>query len=115
MKDCYRLWLTLQRDFPKVERFGLGQKIDQSFLDALELSFGAAYLPPELKIPILGKAISRLDVVKFFTQLAWEHKLMTTEQYSGLLLQLEEVGRMMGGWKRGLQNKTPAKTAGEKQ
>lgn len=108
-KETYKLWLILHRNFPKTERFGLGQRIDNLFLEVLELSFAASYLPPESKIILLGKTISRLDVLKFFLQLAWENKLIPNEKYLELSKQLEEIGRMLGGWKKGLLNKTPAK------
>ena len=85
----------------------MGQKIEQSFLDLLELTFASAYLPIEPKIDQLGRAISKLDNLRFFLQLAWESKLVPTEKYSGLLEQLGEIGRQLGGWKRGLQTKTP--------
>jgi hypothetical protein len=105
----------LHRDFPKTERYGLGKKIDELFLWILELSFTASYLPPDQKIILLGKTISRLDILKFFLQLAWENKLIPNEKYITLSQKLEEIGRMLGGWKRGLLNKTPAKNqAGEK-
>ncbi len=108
MKEAYSFWLALHRDFPKVERFGLGQKIEQAFLDTLELTFCLSWLPSEHKIPLISKAISRLDVVKFFTQLAWENKLIPTNKYSDLLSKLQEIGRQLGGWKKGLQTKNPA-------
>ena len=85
----------------------MGQKIEQSFLTTLEYTFTAAYLPPEQKIILLGKTISKLDVLKFFLQLAWESKLIPTEKYANLSERLEEIGRMLGGWKKGLLNKTP--------
>lgn len=109
MKEAYRFWLTIHKNLPKIERFGLGQKIEQTFLDALELIFCLSYLPPDQKIPMLGKTITKLDIIKFFTQLAWEHKLIPTNKYSDLSLNLEEIGRQLGGWKKGLQLKTPAK------
>jgi hypothetical protein len=87
----------------------VGQKISQSFLDVLELTFTASYLPPDQKIIMLGKTISRLDILKFFTQIAWENKLISTEKYLELSKKLQEIGRMLGGWRKGLQNKTPAK------
>lgn len=55
---------------------------------------------------LLGKAISKLDVLKFFLQLSWESKLIHTERYANLSGQLEEIGRMLGGWRKGLQKKT---------
>ncbi|MCX6763787.1 MAG: four helix bundle protein [Candidatus Moranbacteria bacterium] len=72
----------------------------------MELSFTASYLPPEPKIILLGKAISRLDILKFFAQIAWENKLIHTERYANLSQRLEEIGRMLGGWRKGLQKKT---------
>lgn len=92
-----------------MERFGLGQRIDVLFLETLELISNAIYLAPENKIILLTKAVGKIDSVKFFIQLAWEDKLVATGKYSELLLTLEEIDRMLGGWKRGLQMKTPAR------
>ena len=58
---------------------------------------------------MLGKIISRLDVLKFFIQIAWENKLVPKDKYITLSEKLHEIGRMLGGWKKGLQSKTPAK------
>ncbi len=108
-KETYRLWLIIHRDFPKVERFGIGQKIEQSFLDVLEFTFASVYLAAETKILMLSKTIAKLDNLKFFVQLAWESKLIPTDKYSVISGNLEEIGRMLGGWRKGLQQKTPAK------
>lgn len=109
LKGVYIFWIDLHRNFPRVERLGIGQKIEHSFLDLLELTFSSAYLPPEPKIICLSRAISRLDVLRFFIQLAWEGKLLPTGKYSDLLAQLGEIGRQLGGWKKGLQTKTLTK------
>jgi hypothetical protein len=106
-KETYRVWTSLHRDFPKVERLGLGSKIEQSFLDVLEFTFASVYLVNESKILMLSKTIAKLDNLKFFMQLAWESKLMTTEQYSKIAGELEEIGRQLGSWRKGLQTKTP--------
>ena len=104
----------MYRDFPKIERYGIGNKIEQAFLDVLEYTFCLTYLPPEHKIPMLNKTITKLDIVKFFAQLAWESKLIPTDKYSNLIAGLEEVGRQLGGWKKGLQKKTSASEAEER-
>ena len=105
----YGLWIKIHRDFPKVERLGIGNKIEQHFLTVLEFSFTSAYLPPHHKVVVLAKAISRMDVLKFFMQLAWEAKLIPTEKYTELSEKLGEIGRMLGGWKKGLEAKLPPK------
>ncbi|MFA6534522.1 MAG: four helix bundle protein [Patescibacteria group bacterium] len=106
-KEAYQYWQVLHRNFPKVERFGLGQKIDSVFLNLLELTYATSYLPPEQKIVGLGKVIPRLDILKFFIQLAWENKCIHTDKYTELSQKLDEIGRMLGGWKKGLLQKTP--------
>ena len=112
-KEVYRFWLAVHRDFPKVERLGIGQKIEQAFLDVLEFTFASIYLVAESKILMLSKTIAKLDNLKFFMQLAWESKLIPTDKYSVMSESLEETGRMLGGWRKGLQKdllrKTPAK------
>ena len=106
MKETYLFWNSIHKNFPKVERVGIGNKIEQSFLSVLELTFLLSYLPIKEKLVLLHRAISKLDVVKFFTQLAWEAKLIPTKQYSELSIKLEEIGRQLGGWRKGLQTKT---------
>ena len=54
---------------------------------------------------MLNKAITKLDIVKFFTQLAWEIKLIPTDKYSQLISGLEEIGRQLGGWKKACKRK----------
>jgi hypothetical protein len=58
---------------------------------------------------MLDKTNSRLDILKFFLQIAWENKSIHSERYVEISQKLEEIGRMLGGWKKGLQKKTPTK------
>ena len=103
------MWFNIYNDFPKAHRYTLGGKIEDYFLGLLENIFISIYLPPEQKILKLTTAISKLDGVKFFLQIAWENKCVPTEKYLTLSTQLDEVGRMLGGWKKGLEKKTPVK------
>lgn len=79
------------------------------FLSVLEVTFTAVYLPPEQKVSVLCKAISWLDLLKFFLQIAWENKQIPNNKYLELSQRLEEIGRILGGWKKGIISKTPAK------
>ena len=108
-KEAYLSWIKIQRNFPKVERLGLGIKIDQNFLAVLEMTAVAAYLPMDQKIPVLGKTISKLDLVKFFIQMSWEIKLVANNQYVEMAQKLETIGRDLGSWKKTLEQKLPPK------
>ena len=109
-KTAYSLWFKIYNDFPKAHRYILGGKIEDYFLGLLENIFISIYLPPETKTSKLIIAISKLDGVKFFLQIAWENKCLKDDRYSTLSTQLEEIGRMLGGWKKGVENKRQNKT-----
>jgi len=81
-----------------------------NFSIALCVPLSSRQGPVEHKIPFLNKAVTKLDIIKFFVQLVWENKLITTEKYSDLLSNLEEIGRQLGGWNKGVESriqKTP--------
>ncbi len=107
-KEAYAIWFKFLNDFPKVYRGTLGAKIEHYFLELLECIFTCLYLPHERKAARLALAISKLDGVKFFLQLAWENRCLSDEQYARLSEKLLETGRILGGWKKGLEAKTPA-------
>lgn len=108
-KEAYGAWFKILADFPKIYRYSLGGKIENSFLSLLEIIFITAYLSGEKKQVQLMLAITKLDSLKFFLQLAWENKCLANNKYTQLSEQLSEIGRMLGGWKRGLETKTPVK------
>lgn len=108
-KGSYTLWFKILADFPKTYRHNLGGKIEGYFLELLENIFVSLYLSGDKKIQRLVVCISKLDGIKFFLQLAWENKCIPTEKYTALSAHLDEVGRMLGGWKKGLEAKTPPK------
>lgn len=112
MKELHRFWLNIYKNFPRVERGSIGKKIDLLFIELLELIFNAIYLPPDKKILLLIRIIYKIDLLKFFTQLAWEYELIKNNKYSKLLSELEEQGRMFWKWRKDtqdkIQNKTPA-------
>jgi hypothetical protein len=113
-KTAYSVWFKIYNDFPKAHRYTLGGKMEDYFLGLLENIFISLYLPPEQKIPKLIIAISKLDGVKFFLQIAWENKCVKDEKYSLLSEHLQEIGRMLDGWKKGLENKQEKKTPPQK-
>ena len=108
-KEAYSEWFKLLNSFPRVTRGTLGAKTESYFLELLECIFTAPYLPPQQKVTRLTMAISKLDGVKFFLQLTWENKCLSDEQFASLSQKLQRVGRMLQGWKTGLEKKTPAK------
>ena len=94
----------------RVDRFTIGCKIDELFLSLLELIYRATFAYDKFeKLSVVSQAIAKCDLLKFFLQIGWERKVLPHALYGSLVLQLDEVGRMLGGWKKNLQEKTPTK------
>ena len=69
--------------------------------------FAASYLPRGQKLPYIKKAISKTDLLKFFLQVAWEMGDLHEKKYAALSEPLQDIGKMLGGWLRNVQNETP--------
>ncbi len=105
----------MHRNIPRTERFGLGSKIDFLFLELLELLRKAVYSPVGIKIVLLEDVIIKIDSLRFFFQLLWEARLVSNNQYISLGNDIEELGKIVGGWKKGIINKTSANKAEERR
>jgi len=99
----------------RTSRFGIGMKIDILFLDLLELLRKTVYTPINKKIILLDEASDKIDSLRFFFQLSWEMHLIPNNQYALLGDGIETIGRIIGGWKKGLISKTSAIKAEERK
>jgi len=106
----YKVWHKFLPNFSRTSRFTLGTKIDNLFIKTIEFIFIANRLSKEQKLPFLQKANSTLDLLKFFLQIAWEIKALDNKKYIIISEHLNEIGRMLGGWQKGIaQKKTPTR------
>ncbi len=109
-KESYKIWHTHIANLSRVDRYTIGATIDTTFLSLLELIFRATFVSDKFeKLSLISQAIAKLDLLKFFLQLGWEQKIIDHRNYSKLIVLLDDVGRMLGGWKKNIQEKTPAK------
>lgn len=109
-KDAYTVWHTHLVKVNRVDRYTIGARIDDIFLSLLEILFRATFAPDKFeKLSLVSQAIGKSDLLKFFLQIGWERKVLDHTTYGKLILLLDEMGRMLGGWKKNVQEKTPAK------
>ena len=111
---AYKLWHEFLPHFPKTSRYTLGEKIDSLFIETTELTFIAGNLYKGQKLPYVQRAVTKLDLLKFFLQIAWEIKALDNKKFILLSEKLNEVGKMLGGWCRQLNRENPAVAGGEK-
>jgi hypothetical protein len=98
------LWLNIVQHIQKSARYTIGARIENKFLDLLELSYIAYFSKKENKVEKISKCIFLLDKLKFIVSVAWESKLIANNHFEEIALKLEEIGRMLGGWKNKLLN-----------
>ena len=56
----------------------------------------------------------KLDLLKFFLQISWEIKALDNKKYITLSEKLGEIGKMIGGWIKGIEKENPATKGGAK-
>lgn len=95
---CYKLWHEYLVNLPRHTRFTLGEKIDNAFVDCLEMALMAGYAAPDKKAEIIRRLSVKFDTLKFFLKLLWEIKALDNKKYSTISVRLNEIGKMIGGW-----------------
>mgnify|MGYP001017724816 CR=1 FL=1 len=98
----------------RTARYTTGARIENHFLDLLELIYKAYYAKVENKSEKIIEAISQNDLIKYLLQIGWENKFVKEKEYLELSKKLEEIGKILGGWKNSIdaklaKQKTPTK------
>jgi len=88
----------------KGARYTIGARIENKFLDLLELAYIAYFTEKEKKAEKLAECILVLDTLKFLVSVAWEGRLISHAHCESVAGKLAEVGKMFGGWKKNLGN-----------
>lgn len=102
----YKSWYGFRDNFPRKSRYTLADKIDSRFINLLELLQMASYQNTADKLPTLARALTALDTIKFLLKISWEIKALDNKKYELLSEKLNEIGRELGGWRKGIQRKT---------
>lgn len=82
-----------------MRRYSLGVKIDALFVDIIELVSLAQFSLKEKRAEIISKAITKNDVLKQMLYVLLELKGIEEQYFIALAPQVEEIGRMLYGWR----------------
>jgi len=111
IKEGYLVWMATSPHMPKGARYTMGARIENKFLDLLELAYTAYFIRKEEKSQKIAECIFVLDILKFLLTIAWEGKFLSHKQYEDLAVKLSEIGKMFWGWKKSIEaspKKNPA-------
>lgn len=86
--------------FPKTIRFTVAQRIDNAGLDILEWLVEARFLPRGKKGRLLAAIDARLHRLRYLLRAAHRRRHLSNAGYEHLMRQVDEAGRMVGGWRR---------------
>ena len=97
------LWIFPKvNTFPKKQRFVLGQQIENAGLEILRLIIQANNeRDADSKLKYLENMNTELDILRSLLQISQELKFMNAQSLGYIISQIDEVGRMRGGWAKG--------------
>lgn len=96
--ELYRLSYSWLNNFPKKERYTLGERIETAILDNLSEIYYLNNLPNALKENHLLILSAKNEVVKILFRLALDVKVLDFNKYANVQAILQETGKMIGGW-----------------
>lgn len=105
--DLYKIFYGYSALFPKKDKYTLGAKCETQIISVLELILEATWSRKEEKIVLLKNASLKFDMLKVFIRLLKELDILDNKKYLDLEIQLQEIGKMLGGWIKSLSSKNP--------
>ena len=102
--DLLRSSTPLINKLPRSFKFTLGDRLHNHLSDLLELLIEAYYAPKSEKNNILLKVNIKLEILRYFFRLGFDLGLYSNH-FGTIAKQLDEIGRMTGGWIKSLQQK----------
>lgn len=88
---------------PRSHRFTFGERVNRLTLDCLELTIEAIYAPAPAKSAPLQRINLTLEKLRVFWRLIAERGWISQQQLRFVAGQLDEIGRMIGGWLKSLE------------
>jgi len=102
--DLYKSFHDLRKNFPRQDKYTLGEKCDNLILEIVAHIFEASQKPKLQKLPCLEEASVKINLLRFNFRLANDIKVINMKSYLNLQEDLDEIGRMLGGWIRATRN-----------
>ena len=91
------LWLVPTVDkFPRARKFSLGERIETTALDVLDLLISATYTRGRENL--LAQVNLGLERLRFLFRIAFDLRCLDIKRYEHAARSIDDVGRMVGGW-----------------
>lgn len=94
----YEITHKLIFKFPKHERYTLGEKIERTILDGIELFVFANQVSKYEKEKVLAQANSKIELLKILFRISLNCEILEARVYLDIEDKLQETGKMTQGW-----------------
>ncbi|KKP31746.1 MAG: hypothetical protein A2312_02610 [Candidatus Staskawiczbacteria bacterium RIFOXYB2_FULL_32_9] len=96
--ELYKEFYGLRNSIARQDRYTIWQRCENIILDILENVLWASQMSKLEKLPILEKTSLKLNFLRVFFRLCKEIKVLDTKKYILFEEDINEIGRMLGGW-----------------
>ncbi len=87
---------------PKLDRYTIGQKVFELLLEIIANIMAAQYQHGARKKQTLVEISPKLNTIKILVRLTHSLDIIPQKQYISLEQELNEIGKMLGGWIKSL-------------
>ena len=101
--DLYKQMHTYQKVIPKHDRYTVYAKAEESVLSVISSLFKASASDKEQKLVLLKQTSAELNLLRVFVRLLKDIKAFDNNKYLTLQSEIDEIGRMLGGWIRSVK------------
>lgn len=98
---AYKFYLKLysiNQTIPKKDRYTLGIKTESLSLEIIESLFEANAKSGKNRLESLEKMDLKIKILQTLIRICWETNAIDRKKYIQLQEDLQEIGRMLGGW-----------------
>ena len=97
--EYYRYYYTIYKNFPKIDKYGIGKEVFDENLMTWILIFKASVMNKKdfRKKKYFIEANEKLDVIRFLIRQMFEMEIVNRKRNTILSVQLVEIGKMLGG------------------
>jgi len=94
----FLLWVkpTVQR-FAKVHKYSLGIQLENETIELLKQIVRANFKREDKK-EFIEECFIHYELIKILIRLSKDYKLLSIKQYEFAAKELEEIGKLLGGW-----------------
>jgi hypothetical protein len=101
----FNVWLLPKAEkFARSYKFSVGDRLVAHGLDLLLLLVESAYT--QNKGMLLQQASTKVNGIRYLLRLSKDLKLLSLDSYGFAAERLDEIGRMVGGWRRSAVKRT---------